>query len=209
MGRSTINSLNSKEKSATSGNIERFTSNKKTVMEKAIRSHGEYLVKTMRELTQDTLSFRIRVSTLHRVLSLPVWETEDGLARLSPMDLIRGKVSDESHAKRFMDADLSYPVYLMSEKLNWDWETLDEESKKYIIENFGNWDLLDGYHRLLKAWFLRRRYIYAIEITKDVLEKSRYVPRRSSRLRERKSIKGDSTGIQKNRDKMSKIKSTN
>lgn len=78
------------------------------------------------------------------------WKEPNKNKFFSPLDIIKKRAKSELHSKRIEDADLSYPI---------------------IINKANGW-ILDGIHRLARAYLDNREYIDAIVLDSDILERS-------------------------------------
>jgi len=70
-------------------------------------------------------------------LDIPFCSHQGGAYNLKPRDIIEHQTDYESEYERTMNADLKYPIDIM--------------------ENKGRWLILDGLHRLMKAYILKMR----------------------------------------------------
>ena len=84
---------------------------------------------------------------------LPLWQLDGDRFQVSPYDVAADPVRYAAHYERVMDWDLDYPIHL--------------------VEYRGRLVVLDGNHRLLKASFLRRRWVEAHVLTEADLESIR------------------------------------
>jgi len=79
---------------------------------------------------------------------LPFWEKDDtDDYNLTPQEVIDKKEGTKEHQKKIEEADLSYPIDIM--------------------ENKGRWVILDGLHRLVKAYNSGMRKIKVRKIPRE------------------------------------------
>lgn len=83
----------------------------------------------------------VEVADLLWMFDLPLWELNGERFRLTPNQVAATPMNFRPHYERVMDADLDSPIHLVAYR--------------------GRLVVLDGVHRLLKAHFLRRRWIEA------------------------------------------------
>ncbi|MCX6784215.1 MAG: hypothetical protein NT141_04115 [candidate division WWE3 bacterium] len=81
----------------------------------------------------------IPISELEWHFDVPFWFMPGGYYDLKPRDVINNKILYEKEYERTMNSDLKYPLDIMLWK--------------------GRWLLLDGLHRLVKAYILGRKTI--------------------------------------------------
>ncbi len=92
---------------------------------------------------------QMQLVELEWLLDLPVWEmdgTDDW--NLSPRDVLEGKPNSSTHKSVIENADLSHAIV--------------------IIHNRGKWIILDGFHRLAKAYQLKQSSIDVKILTSDM-----------------------------------------
>ncbi len=145
------------------------------MIEVATREHGRYLVKELFDQTKNIVPFQLPLAELERVLKLKVWRTSYNGMKFSPWELIHQTIKDPVHWKRVIDADLSYSILVMKEQVNWLHDDEDGKTKTLSehITKYGIWDVIDGYHRLVKAYLLNRENVFVKEVTWEMLQESR------------------------------------
>ncbi|TCN34570.1 hypothetical protein EV644_119112 [Kribbella orskensis] len=83
----------------------------------------------------------VEVADLLWMFDLPLWQLNGERFRVTPNQVAATPMNFRPHYQRVMDADLDFPIHLVAYR--------------------GRLVVLDGVHRLLKAHFLRRRWIEA------------------------------------------------
>ena len=73
----------------------------------------------------------MNVSELDWILHTPFWQTENGFYDLLPIEVINHPEKYPYHQQRILVADIKYPIDIMK-------------------NNFGQWLILDGLHRLAR-----------------------------------------------------------
>ncbi|TDD61006.1 hypothetical protein E1263_09365 [Kribbella antibiotica] len=81
----------------------------------------------------------IEVADLVWMFELPLWRLDGERFKVTPNQVAETPMNFRPHYQRVMDADLDFPINLVAYR--------------------GRLVVLDGVHRLLKAHFLRRRWI--------------------------------------------------
>jgi hypothetical protein len=81
----------------------------------------------------------VEVADLVWMFDLPLWQLDRQRFTVTPNQVAETPMNFRAHYQRVMDADLDRPVHLVAYR--------------------GRLVVLDGVHRLLKAHFLRRRWI--------------------------------------------------
>ncbi|HEY3562907.1 MAG TPA: hypothetical protein VGL05_35825 [Kribbella sp.] len=81
----------------------------------------------------------VEIADLVWMFDLPLWQLEGERFRVTPHQVAETPMNFRAHYQRVMDADLDFPINLVAYR--------------------GRLVVLDGVHRLLKAHFLRRRWI--------------------------------------------------
>jgi len=81
----------------------------------------------------------VEVADLVWMFDLPLWQLDGERFKVTPNQVAETPMNFRAHYQRVMDADLGFPVNLVAYR--------------------GRLVVLDGIHRLLKAHFLRRRWI--------------------------------------------------
>ncbi|TDC31170.1 hypothetical protein [Kribbella albertanoniae] len=81
----------------------------------------------------------IEVADLVWMFELPLWQLDGERFKVTPHQVAETPMNYRPHYQRVMDADLDFPINLVAYR--------------------GRLVVLDGVHRLLKAHFLRRRWI--------------------------------------------------
>ncbi|ADB31332.1 hypothetical protein Kfla_2256 [Kribbella flavida DSM 17836] len=81
----------------------------------------------------------VEVADLVWMFDLPLWQLNGEPFRVTPRQVTETPMNFRDHYQRVMDADLDFPIHLVAYR--------------------GRLVVLDGVHRLLKAHFLRRRWI--------------------------------------------------
>jgi hypothetical protein len=138
----------------------------------AVRKHkgqwAYYDVELMRRIGPSLSTFTISVKDLQWQLALKVWVGSDGKA-ISPADILSKRVVDEGHMSRILNADLAYEIYVMDETVNWKYSQAENSRKLAKVQM----DILDGFHRLAKAFMLEYTELKAKEFTWSDLQKTR------------------------------------
>jgi hypothetical protein len=83
----------------------------------------------------------VEVADLLWMFDLPLWQLNGERFKVTPNQVAATPMNFRPHYERVMDADLDFPIHLVAYR--------------------GRLVVLDGLHRLLKAHFLRRRWIEA------------------------------------------------
>ena len=83
----------------------------------------------------------VEVADLLWMFDLPLWQLNGERFKVTPNQVAATPMNFRPHYQRVMDADLDFPIHLVAYR--------------------GRLVVLDGVHRLLKAHFLRRRWIEA------------------------------------------------
>ncbi|TWD82737.1 hypothetical protein FB561_3877 [Kribbella amoyensis] len=83
----------------------------------------------------------VEVADLVWLFDLPLWQLHGERFKVTPNQVAVTPMNYRDHYQRVMDADLDFPIHLVAYR--------------------GRLVVLDGVHRLLKAHFLRRRWIEA------------------------------------------------
>lgn len=133
----------------------------------AVRSHGMYEVAKMWKQIPWLTPFRISMKTLRHELEVKAWVSETGKI-ISPMDIIEQRIQDDGHWERIQNADLNYSIIVMDERINERHSGNLSATSRPI-----KWDVLDGYHRLSKAYLYNLESIQAVEFTWEMLQKTR------------------------------------
>ncbi|MEU0094994.1 hypothetical protein [Kribbella sp. NPDC006257] len=81
----------------------------------------------------------IEVADLLWMLDLPLWQLNGERFKVTPNQVAATPMNFRAHYERVMNADLDFPIHLVAYR--------------------GRLVVLDGIHRLLKAHFLRRRWL--------------------------------------------------
>ncbi|MEU4197291.1 hypothetical protein AB0E69_35705 [Kribbella sp. NPDC026611] len=92
----------------------------------------------------------VEIADLVWMFDLPLWQLDGERFRVTPHQVAETPMNYRAHYQRVMDADLDFPVNLVAYR--------------------GRLVVLDGIHRLLKAHFLRRRWIEATIATATQLK---------------------------------------
>ncbi|WP_238351497.1 hypothetical protein [Kribbella shirazensis] len=92
----------------------------------------------------------VEVADLVWMFDLPLWQLEGERFRVTPHQVAETPMNFRAHYQRVMDSDLDFPINLVAYR--------------------GRLVVLDGVHRLLKAHFLRRRWIAATIATAAQLQ---------------------------------------
>jgi hypothetical protein len=92
----------------------------------------------------------IEVADLIWLFDLPLWPLNGDRFKVTPNQVTETPMNYRDHYQRVMDADLDFPIHLVAYR--------------------GRLVVLDGVHRLLKAHFLRRRWIEAKTATAAQLQ---------------------------------------
>jgi hypothetical protein len=83
----------------------------------------------------------VEIADLVWMFDLPLWQLDGERFKVTPNQVAETPMNFRAHYQRVMDADLDHPINLVAYR--------------------GRLVVLDGVHRLLKAHFLRRRWIEA------------------------------------------------
>jgi hypothetical protein len=83
----------------------------------------------------------VEIADLVWIFDLPLWQLDGERFRVTPNQVAATPMNFRAHYQRVMDADLDHPIYLVAYR------------RRLVV--------LDGIHRVLKAHFLRRRWIEA------------------------------------------------
>ncbi|MEU8221309.1 hypothetical protein [Kribbella sp. NPDC048915] len=83
----------------------------------------------------------VEIADLVWMFDLPLWQLDGERFKVTPHQVAETPMNFREHYQRVMDADLDFPINLVAYR--------------------GRLVVLDGMHRLLKAHFLRRRWIEA------------------------------------------------
>jgi hypothetical protein len=81
----------------------------------------------------------VEIADLVWMFDLPLWQLEGERFKVTPHQVAETPMNFRAHYQRVMDADLDFPINLVAYR--------------------GRLVVLDGLHRVLKAHFLRRRWI--------------------------------------------------
>ena len=81
----------------------------------------------------------VEVADLSWMFELPLWQLDGERFKVTPNQVAATPMNFRAHYQRVMNSDLEYPINLVAYR--------------------GRLVVLDGIHRLLKAHFLRRRWI--------------------------------------------------
>jgi hypothetical protein len=92
----------------------------------------------------------VEVADLVWMFELPLWQLDGERFKITPNQVAETPMNYRPHYQRVMDADLDFPINLVAYR--------------------GRLVVLDGVHRLLKAHFLRRRWIEATIATATQLQ---------------------------------------
>ncbi|MFI5728619.1 hypothetical protein ACIA49_00765 [Kribbella sp. NPDC051587] len=92
----------------------------------------------------------VEVADLVWMFELPLWQLDGERFKVTPNQVAETPMNYRPHYQRVMDADLDFPINLVAYR--------------------GRLVVLDGVHRLLKAHFLRRRWIEATIATATQLQ---------------------------------------
>lgn len=96
----------------------------------------------------------IDITELEHNLDIPYLEQEDTDDwNLTPRMLILNFEKEKSHAEKVKKADLKYPIEIYNHK--------------------GNWIILDGVHRFIKAVQLGHKTIQVRKVSEEVVRKTR------------------------------------
>lgn len=129
----------------------------------AWREDVVYDIEKLWELTNDLIPQKILVNKLIYMLNELLWSDAEGTDLpapgndISPMQVMQNPSLSKYHTDMIKEADLSYPILL-------------------LITTNGTLDVIDGLHRLSKAYMMRKKYISGVIIPDDILSKA-IVPR--------------------------------
>lgn len=98
----------------------------------------------------------VETADLIWMFDLPLWQLDGDRFKVTPNQVAATPMNYRAHYQRVMDADLDFPINLVAYR--------------------GRLVVLDGVHRLLKAHFLRRRWIEATIATATQLQSCRLNP---------------------------------
>lgn len=82
---------------------------------------------------------------------LPLWGKDNESWNLTPWDVINKVPGSESQQERVMNADMRYPIL--------------------VLKKNGKWLIVDGVHRLVKAYIDGQKTISAKILTEDLIKK--------------------------------------
>jgi mannose-6-phosphate isomerase-like protein (cupin superfamily) len=128
-------------------------------MQVAWRGEHVYDIAALWKLTEGLPTQQVEISRLMWVLEETFWSDAEGLGLdrpgvdISAMQVLRRPAISAYHWKAIQTADLSYPILIIT------------------LEN-GRLDVIDGIHRLAKAYAKGMRYISARFVPEDVLRKA-------------------------------------
>lgn len=97
----------------------------------------------------NVLAVEMNIEELEWHLSLPFWSTKNGYYDLTPNEVLNNAEEHKEEFERILKADLNYPLDIMFWK--------------------GNWLLLDGLHRLVKAKHLGHKKVTVRKIDKKYI----------------------------------------
>lgn len=119
----------------------------------ASRFHGIYNVYKIWDLTANLDVVQIPIKQLLSILNERFWDDPSTGSNdaFSPMDVITGKVKSEYHKKRIFEADLSFPILVLDQ--NEYRNILNTKIYDFMLTD-SYFDILDGLHRLVKAYLL-------------------------------------------------------
>jgi hypothetical protein len=83
----------------------------------------------------------VEIADLTWMFDLPLWQLNGERFRVTPNQVTATPMNHRAHYERVMEADLDFPIHVVAYR--------------------GRLVVLDGVHRLVKAHFLRRRWIEA------------------------------------------------
>jgi hypothetical protein len=92
----------------------------------------------------------VEIADLVWMFDLPLWQLNGERFKVTPNQVAETPMNFRAHYERVMNADLDFPINLVAYR--------------------GRLVVLDGIHRLLKAHFLRRRWIEATIATATQLQ---------------------------------------
>ena len=92
----------------------------------------------------------VEIGDLVWMFDLPLWQLNGQRFKVTPNQVAETPMNFRAHYERVMNADLDFPINLVAYR--------------------GRLVVLDGIHRLLKAHFLRRRWIEATIATATQLQ---------------------------------------
>jgi hypothetical protein len=143
----------------------------------AARGHGEYDVYKLFEVCAKLPTVDIPFEELEPALNVRIWMTSDESLAFSPRHLVTHTVLDADHWKRMLDADLSYPILVFDISANW-FKLLETQSYRECVSMllYGNYDVIDGNHRLAKYFLSGIKMVKAKVVTWDVLQEARLMP---------------------------------
>ena len=95
------------------------------------------------------VSCKIKTNKLFKVLNYPSWGKNHAKPNISPMQVIQDKNVSIKQYQQIINSDLRYPIMI------------DGEINRII----------DGFHRLSKAFILKKKYIRAYIFDKNIMEK--------------------------------------
>lgn len=93
---------------------------------------------------------RLMSKSFEQHMKCKCWKEPNKNKFFSPLDIIKKRAKSELHSKRIEDADLSYPI---------------------IINGATSW-IIDGMHRLARAYLDKKDYIDVIVLDSDILARS-------------------------------------
>lgn len=124
------------------------------------RNDKVYDIKKLWKLTNDLRIYNIPISELKWVLYEDFWSNYEGIKNpnfpekyISAMEVLENPSISKFHQNKINDADLNYPILVI------------------VLDNT-KFDVIDGIHRLTKAYIKNMKYIKAKIVPFDILEES-------------------------------------
>jgi hypothetical protein len=143
----------------------------------AARGHGAYDVYKLFEVCEKLPIVEIPFEELEPALDVRIWMSSDESLAFSPRHLVKHMVLDTDHWNRMLAADLSYPILVFDISANWA-KLLENQSYRECVSMllYGNYDVIDGNHRLAKCFLSGVKMVKAKVVTWEVLQEARLVP---------------------------------
>lgn len=138
---------------------------KKAYEEKVFESNGlEFDVSQVWAYCEDIKPKEIKISEIKDFLKYKCWDYKG--KRISPMDVLQDPNKYYEHFKRIEDSNLDFAIVIWNEKFL-------EKNNERRSEKQTNRHIVDGLHRLCKAYYQELEYIDAVELEnedmKDIL----------------------------------------
>lgn len=134
-----------------------------------IRNHGTYDVEKLWKLAKSLPVESMEISRLEPILDAELWE-ENGEV-ITPKQVLANPESAPRHTKAIRNADMTHPVLIFDTEHGL-YSHL-RRSDNFNIKIPGDYDVLDGLHRICHAIFRTRKHIKIQLITWETLQKAK------------------------------------